>query len=123
MLWNLRQGRQNAPFDEKLPDQLLVAGIHLRDKTGLVVLKLAELRQVLGVVPQQPDSRQQRGEQERRQRDQRDVPPAPGTSRGRLSGRVGKLNWPIYQCHGNDSEGLSAQHTVDSAKTQAIGTL
>src|ERR671911_288845 len=100
MLWNLGQGRQDAPFDEKLPDQLLVAGIHLRDKTGLVVLKLTELRQVLGVVPQQPDSRQQRGEEERRQRDQRDVPPAPGTSRGRLSGRIGKLDWPIYQCHG-----------------------
>ena len=123
MLWNLRQGRQNAPFDEKLPDQLLVAGIHLRDKTGLVVLKLTELREVLGVVPQQADSRQQRGEEKCRQRDQRDLPPAPGTSRRRLSGRIGKLNWPIYQCHGSDSEGLSAQHIVESAKTQATGTL
>ncbi|MCG3778559.1 MAG: hypothetical protein JW388_1280 [Nitrospira sp.] len=37
---NFRQGRLDATFNEKLTDALLVAGIDLRDETGLVRLQL-----------------------------------------------------------------------------------
>src|SRR5215831_342630 len=100
LLRNLLQRRQNPAFDKKLSDELLVARIHLCDKTRLVVLQLIQVGEITRVVPQQHDCAQHPNENHGPHRNQRDLPPAPWTARRWLARRLRKLNWSIDRCHG-----------------------
>jgi hypothetical protein len=95
MFRNLRQRSQNPPFDEKLTYEVLVVGVYLRDKTGLVVLQLTEIGEILRVVPQQAADAEDPAQHNGCRYDQGDLPPSPRTPGRRLSRSIGELNWPV----------------------------
>lgn len=85
---NVRHWGKDAPFDEKLTDELLVARIDLRHQTWLIGSQLIQCGKVFRKMPQRPTRCQRPDHNYRAQAYERNLPPAPWATRWLLTKRI-----------------------------------